>query len=392
MKKKFYVFLIIISFLSFYLYSLENENQKELFKKAVASENQGYIQKAILYYEEYNKSTSDIDKKEKVFLKIARILPEYETKVEKYKEFLNIYSKSKFRFLAQYELANLYKLNNELSKALNENIKLANLSKGSVYWQKANINISILEYELERYDLALEILNGLLEKINDYEDLGTVYFLLGEIMLKKEKYKEAEKFFLICSGSYPQSSKGAVSLFELQYIYILLGKYTEAERITSMLNQLYPDSLENTKAQKKLDNINLDKNKKYLEIELINLNKDINIENKSMAKIKEDLMDSLDIFEINDKSNTYESISAYYIQMGYYSDLKNAQEVIKLFKSKGINDVFYTKTKSSVKSKNIYYRILIGPFKSKSDANKRLIELKEKNIESIILELFKYYD
>ena len=78
--------------------------------------------------------------------------------------------------------------------------------------------------------------------------------------------------------------------------------------------------------------------------------------------------------------------------MGYFSKLDNVKEVIRLFNSKGINDVFYAKTKVSENPNKISYRILIGPFNNKEEANKRLIELKDKNIESIILELYKYYD
>ena len=103
-------------------------------------------------------------------------------------------------------------------------------------------------------------------------------------------------------------------------------------------------------------------------------------------------MNSLDIFEQNDEIKVSEIEKAYYIQMGYFSKLDNVNEVLRLFKSKGINDVFYAKTKVSGKSDRISYRILIGPFDNKRKANTRLIELKEQNIESIILELYKYYD
>lgn len=393
MKIRHKFFLIIIFLISSSLiYMMSKDNENELFFKAEKYEKDGNILGAIKYYEEYNKTNKNLERKEKVVLKIARIYPDYEIKINKYLEFLDQYPDSQYKFLARYELAELYKLNGDFKQAITENIKLANLSKGTVYWQKANINIAVLEYKFNQFDLAVEILKDLIDKINDYEDLGTAYFLLGKIMLDRSKYKEAEKFFLTCAGSYPQSSKGAASLFELQNIYILLGKYSEAERIASMLNQLYPDSIENKNVKNKLDNVETGKNKKYLEIELINLNKDNEIKNESTEIIKKELMNSLDIFEQNDEIKVSEIEKAYYIQMGYFSKLDNVNEVLRLFKSKGINDVFYAKTKVSGKSDRISYRILIGPFDNKRKANTRLIELKEQNIESIILELYKYYD
>jgi TolA-binding protein len=390
LRNSFLIFFLF--FLAFYLFSSNKEINDELFLKAEKYEKEGNISEAIRYYEKYNNQNNNLEDKEKIDLKIARIIPDYEIKVKRYKEFLEKYPDSQFRFLVRYELANLFKLNNKYQKAIIENIKLANLAKSTVYWQKANINIAILKYTLNEYELAAEVLNDLLKKIDDYEDLGTVYYLLGKIMVKQLKYKEAEKLFLICAGSYPQSSKGALSLFELQNVYILLSKYSEAERIALMLNQLYPDSLENKNAQKRLETIKVDKNKKYLEIELINLNNDIEIKNISTDNIKKELKSSMDIFDESTNNSISKEDKAYYIQMGYFSKLDNVKEVIRVFKSKGILDVFYARTRPSSKSKGTSYRILIGPFHKKSDANKRLIDLKDKNIESIILELYKYYD
>ena len=78
--------------------------------------------------------------------------------------------------------------------------------------------------------------------------------------------------------------------------------------------------------------------------------------------------------------------------MGFYADINNSKEVIRVFNSKGVNDAFIAKTKSSENTDKVSYRIVIGPFDTKEKANKRLVELKEKNIESIVLELYKNYD
>lgn len=398
MKLKNKFLIITFLFFSFIAYSLEKNypldknNEINLYRNAIQFEIEGKFSDAIKCLEEYNKIIKDKEEKEKIELKILRLYPQYEKKVEKYKEFLEKYTKSKYKFLVHYELANLYKIKGNYEKAMSENIKLANLSKGSVYWQKANLNIAIIEYELERYDLALEILNDLLIKIKDYEDLGTVYFILGKIKFKQLNYKDAEKCFLTSAGSYPQSSKGAASLFELLNIYVLLIKYSEAERIALMLNQLYPDALENIEAKKILDKIKTNDNKKYLEIELININKDNMNYNNSMIVILDELKNSININNEDIEKQKIQTNKAYYIQMGFYTDINNSNEVIRLYNSKGVNDVFIAKTKSSENSGKISYRIVIGPFDSKEKANKRLVELKEKNIESIVLELYKYYD
>ncbi len=398
MKIKYKVLLTVFLYFSFIAYSLDKNfpldknDEIKLYNKALEYEDDGNFIEAIKFYEEYNKIIKDKEKKEKIELKIIRLYPQYDIKVEKYKEFLDKYPKSKFKFLVQYELANLYKLKGNYEKAMSENIKLANLSKGNIYWRKANINIAIIEYELERYELAITILNDLLVKINDYEDLGTVYYLLGMIRIKQLNYKDAEKCFLTCAGSYPQSSKGAASLFELLNIYVLLNKYSEAERITLMLNQLYPDALENVEAKKILEKLKTGNNKKYLEIELININKDNINENNSMDIILDELKNSIIINDKDIENNGIESNRSYYIQLGFYTDLNNSKEVIRVFSSKSVNDAFISKTKSSENSDKVSYRIVIGPFDTKEKANKRLVELKEKNIESIILELYKYYD
>ena len=339
----------------------------------------------LLCAEEYN---SELEKK---YLKTARALPLDEA-VKKYEDFLRKYPDSNFRLLARYELSNLYKIIENYDKALDQYRILLNVSKGTSYWQKSIINISMIEFKLGNYDKAKVELSKLINKIDDYEDNGKIYYLSGKIMFAKGMYKEAEKHFLICAGTYPQSSKGASSLLELVKIYILMGKYDEAERIKEMLNSLYPDSPEGYKVDDLLKKIkNNIENTNHLEIELINLNKEIDIKSSSLIFLDSELEKSLNENNKKDNSSISNAECNFYIQLGYLSTEENAANMVSEYKKKNVAEVYYTKTKSSDTSK-VYYRVVLGPFSTKKSANNKLIDLKEKNIESIILELCKYYE
>ena len=121
-----------------------------------------------------------------------------------------------------------------------------------------------------------------------------------------------------------------------------------------------------------------------------------------MKKLRGDLKLSLLIYDIKNltdddnrmdypTTNTNQSLANIYIQLGYFSTLETAKRVAKKYKDLGVNNVYHAKTRSS-KNTKVFYRVIIGPFNTKKEANKELIELKEKNIESIILELTKSYD
>jgi len=362
-----------------------------LYKKGLEAEERGDYKNAILFYKEYLKVKKDDFQNDRIQLKIARLTENLDDSIKEYNIFFENYPKSRFRFLARYELGYLYKINAKYTDAENQFNVLIEKAKGTPYWQKALLEISELQYERFDFKNATKNLYLLLENIDDYEDVGRAYFLLGIIMVKQGLIEDGEQFFLICAGSFPQCSKAASSLLELAKLYINTNRVEYALKLKEIISQLYPDSPENYEIQKLTKNLRIDeKSIENIDIPLIDLEDEPKIKDKTMARLKEDL--SLSVEEIY-KNQDFKSEREYgiYLQLGYYSDLNNVKEFIEKKRSLGISDLKYMET-ISPKSKNKFYRIVIGPFKTKEAANKRLIELKEKNIESIILEIKKDYE
>lgn len=382
--------VIIILCISFIASS--NDKLPELiYNEAIKYENEGVFDEAIKKYYSYIKTIKDKKEIEKIELKIARITPKYNEAVTRYNYFIDKYDFSDYKNLARYELATMHKLAGKYNEALKEYEKLLKQGKNSSYWQKSILNIAAMQYELGEYKKAIEQLHELLQKADDYEDVGNAYYYLGKTLLKQGLYEDAEQYFLICAGSYPQSSKGAAALLDLMNVYILTGKYGQAERIATMINQLYSDSPENKKANKLILKIkDKKKDKKFPEVELINLTNDKEIKERSMKVLNEELKESLNINEILQNETNKEEVG-FYLQLGYFSSYENVKITLKNYNSKNIKDIFIAKTIPSNKS-NTFYRLVIGPFKNKASANERLIDLKEKHIESILLELKKEYE
>ena len=83
--------------------------------------------------------------------------------------------------------------------------------------------------------------------------------------------------------------------------------------------------------------------------------------------------------------------NGFYVQLAYLSSQDSAKKIVDEYNKMGITGVYYAKTRSN-KSSDIFYRVVIGPFDSEEYANEKVIELKDKNIESIVMELDKYYE
>jgi len=387
MKIKGILFIILFFFYSTFLFSEDTESR--LLKTAINFENQGKIEDAIKTYKKIILISKNKNQIEKTQLKIARMIPDYNDSVKEYEQFLEQNPSSRYRFLARFELATLHKIKKNYVSSLKEFYKIAELSKGTPYWQKSLIEASFIESELNNFKQGIKNLYKVLEEVEDYEDIGVSYFLLGILTEKQKLFDDAEQFFLICAGSFPQCSKAPASLFELEKMYLSIDKKLHAKRISLLIEQLYTDSPENNEAKKIIKNIIIDKNEKLPEIELLNLNEDQTITKKSISRLIEDLNLSIEISE-EKKSEISAVKSGFYVQLGYFSQLDNANQIIENCKDKQIKGVFLTKVKG--KNDKIFYKILIGPFKSSSDANNKLIELKENNIEAIIVELTKDYE
>ena len=201
----------------------------------------------------------------------------------------------------------------------------------------------------------------------------------------QKNYDDAEEFFLICAGSFPQGSKAPGALLELLNIYLLQNKENLAVKISQMIGQLYTDSPEYNEAKKKISGITI--NGDLPEIELLNLNENQEIKTRAMSRLIEDMDLSIDIKKTDSIKNIN---SGFYIQFGYYGNYDNALEMLKSCGDKNIK-AFIAKVTSST-SKNIFYRVLSGPYDSGKTANEKLIDVKEKNMEAIVLELTKDYE
>ncbi len=385
--RKLFVFIYIFS-----LYILYSQTKElSLYKKAFDFEKKGDYKNAIKFYKEYLNTKKDDFQNDKIQLKIARLTEDFEESIKEYNLFFEKYPKSRFRFLVRYELGYLYKLNARYNEAEKEFMVLIEKAKGTPYWQKALLEIAELQYERFDFKNAIKNLYILLDNIDDYEDIGRAYFLLGVIMIKQGMYEDGEQFLLICAGSFSLCSKAPSCLLELAKLYIKLNKIEYALKLEKMIGELYPDSPENYEIKKIVkdlnqSNISLDN----VSIPLIDLEDDPKIKDKTMARLREDLKLSLeDIYKLEENL----SLNQYgiYLQLGYYSELNNVKEFIEKQKSRGVQDLKYIET-ISPKSGNTFYRVVLGPFKNIELANKKLIELKEKNIEAIILEIKKDYE
>ncbi len=381
-------FLIAFIFINFITYANDS-----YLKLAENYEKDNNTRKAIENYKLYLKSSNDNKQKEKIELKIARISENYRESVAAYKQFFESYPKSEFLFLAKYELASLHKLNNNYKDALTELYELAKISKGTPYWQKSMVGAASVEYLSLNYKKAKSNINDLLNEIDEYEDLGTCYFLMGKIMDRLNDKEEAKEYFLICAGSFPQSTKAPTSLLELLKLYLNEGKNEHAKKTANMIGLLYSESPENVEAKKITKNIKYNQNSS-VEVELINLNSYENKSRISSKKLSDDLKLSLKIVNIDSKTaqnstnisndNIKSTSSGIYLQLGYFSLFDNAKQIFDRAKEKNVNDLFIMELRNGDRN---FYRVLIGPFDSPERANERLIELKEKNIEAINTEI-----
>lgn len=393
MKKS--IILVILIFTSLFS-SFSQSKSSDLYARAVALDNKHKYSEAIKVYRQYLNSANAGDEsfqEDKIRLRIARITEDFAQATSEYKTFIEKCPKSRYRFLARYELASLYKLKGHYDEALTEFYELSYRCKGTPYWQKSLLEATEIEIELYHFDKAMVNLYHLLEEIEDYEDIGRTYFLLGVAAVKQKCFDDAEEYFLICAGSFPMCSAAASSLLELISIHIHAGNISYAKRIQSMLEDMYPDSPQIIEAPKLLaDYKDTAADEGFIEIEL-NMEDNQKIRQRTLARLREDFHLSNDEFVDRSGNTSIDSgtlKSGTYLQLGYYSDPKYASEYIEECGRKGIKGLFLSETVSS-KSDQKFYRILMGPFSQKA-ANEKLIELKDNHIEAITMELTISYE
>ncbi|HPO49912.1 MAG TPA: SPOR domain-containing protein [Spirochaetota bacterium] len=378
---KIVTFAVMLFFLAVF-FAYPNE---ELLKKSLDAESSGNYLNAVRYLKEFAKKSNNDKEKEKTYLKIARLTEDFKTSIMEYNFFLNSFPKSRFRFFARFELAFLYYLNEDFDNSKKEFYKIAEFSKGTPYWQSSLIEATKIEIVNKNYEKSIKNLYEILNEIDDYDDIGICYFLLGSIAFRQENYLDAEEFFLISAGSFPQSPKAAGSLLELLKLYLKNKNNEFAIQVGKMIGELYSDSPENNAAFNLLKGINSSYSSIEKKVELINLNENPELKRKTLRRLREDLRLSNE-FEVFKDEKNIKPEKKIFVQIGFFSQHSNALEHLKNVERKKIEGLFIKKTKST-KNDSYFYRILIGPYNSKEKANEKLIEIKEKNIESIILEL-----
>jgi len=380
---KLFLSAVLVIFSLNFIFCEDFENK--YYKIAQNYENQNNFKEAIKYYKKVISITKNKTLKINLQLKISRINPSYIESVKDYQDFINNNPNSQFNFLALYELATLHKINNNYKEALNIFNKLTSISKGSAYWQKSLLEVSNLELINNNFLQVKKYIYKLLEEIDDYEDLGNCYFLLGILAYRQKNINESIEYFLICAGSFPQSTKASAALFELCKIYLEEKNNLKAKKISKILDKLYRDSIENKLSKKLTQNIILT-DADSIQIELINLNDNSEIKKKTMNRLIEDL--NLSLKSVDENKIVFDN-AGFYVQLGFFSIHENALQIINMCKDRNINNAFIAKKTSN---KKLFYRVIIGPFISSNEANLKLIELKEKNIEAVVVELDNNYD
>ena len=159
MSKRFIVFLILICTS---LSAFSQAKNSDLYAKAVALDNNHKYSEAVKAYRQYLNAAHDNDQnfqEDKIRLRIARITEDFAQAAAEYKTFIEKCPKSRYRFLARYELATLYKLKGHYDEALTEFYELSYRCKGTPYWQKSLLEATEIEIELYHFDKAIDNLS-----------------------------------------------------------------------------------------------------------------------------------------------------------------------------------------------------------------------------------------
>jgi tetratricopeptide (TPR) repeat protein len=303
MRKAAILFLFIMT--SSFTVSAAGEPLFKIYRQAAKLEQQGKIDQALALYDRVIKETTDKRLRESLSLKKARLQGEYRKSVSNYEDFLQAFPNSRLRYIARFELAQVHALEGKREMALKEYYILSRLANGTPYWQKATIKIIELEIINGSYNSAIGNLHKLIQADIDYEDTGAAYYLLGMALLEQGLYADAEYYFLLCAGSYPQSSRAASALLALVRTYIADGRLAAARRTVVMIRQLYSDAPEISEAARLLKSIGKsDSGKDHPEVELINVNDTEEIVSNTVAWLEEQLLQSYNATDEQGKRST----------------------------------------------------------------------------------------
>lgn len=323
-------FLLLCAF----MYS--EEKIPELLRKAGKYEEQNQLNDALSAYNQVLKLSTDAQISELVVLKLARLTPDVEQKLTLYNKFISDYSTSKFIKLAYYEMGAIYFLQKNYVKALEVYGNLLEISYGTSYFTIAGLYCGALYLDLNEPDKAIDVFHILLEEITTDEEACKCYFLLGKAYLMKNQSENAVHSFSVCTGTFPQT---------------LYAKKAAAE--LRKMNQ----------SETELKMVSIDKNS----------------DESLLNSIESDIKLSLNISK---DSNMLPN--GLYLQLGSYSEEKNALLQIKQLQLNNLNKLHIYPKKTSA---GFFHKVIMGPFSDKNEMNDVLITLKDYNIDAFLIEI-----
>lgn len=381
--KMIVVFLLFLS--SFPVFSAESFS--DIYKNAVLMEQKGDINSAVVIYNKALLLSPNNSVKERIELKIARISRNIDDKIGLYEAFLQNNTKSRLFYLANYELGTLYYLKNDIKKTIEVFSNLSSISYGTPYYVKSKLFISAVHINNGDPSFALSILYQLLETIEDYEETSECYFLIGRAFSNLGKKDDSVEYYKVSAGVFPDSYRARCSLLELVRLYVGCGDEGSANIYRDILFSKYPGSYESTEAIKITGKNGL-KNMSAAEDDLFAIKFDEVDKTSLIERIRKELKDSLDI-KYAIAGDKYFVKPGIYIQLGYYTDEENSMKSKAEFLERGIGELVMYR---GIGNDGYYYKLLSGPFDTRDSANQKVIEYKDKSVESFVMEISRNYE
>lgn len=381
MNKK--VFLLTASF--FIVNVINPVSFTDVYRKGYSFEQSKRFEDAVKSYRESLKYTSDPVVVEKVTLKIARLQSDPIQKINEYNQFIERYKVSKYRYLAAYELALTYMMADKIADALSVLYKLSDNAADTPYYNKSLLLAARLELRQNNPLNAVRNAYSVLQDTESYNESALCYHILGTSYSLLGKEKDCIEYFLIAAGSFKDSDYAPKALYQLVLIFKRANDPYNAQKFYNILKKDYPqsqDAHDISSFFKPDENVVPGVNVELIEIE------DKAAKDNILSGIIEDLKESGIVINPSEKVNKGFR-PGIYIQIGYYTLLTNAEKQLNDYKTRGITDLFIYKGMSAGRE---FYKIVKGPYLSRSAANNDVIILKDASIESIITEINADYE
>ncbi|MEW6009591.1 MAG: SPOR domain-containing protein [Candidatus Omnitrophota bacterium] len=213
------------------------------------------------------------------------------------------------------------------------------------------LNEAEIQYLRGDYKASIQTLEKILAQEVDKESSVRVYYLLGLSYLKEANYLRAGDCFDIIVKEYKNSNLAQHALIKLIDIDLLKGDCKKAKEDCQNFLNRYPYS----------DNgsiIILRQYQAYLECG------DVKEAQVALSKLRTLYPNSPQIKALSEK-NEVEAKDYFSVQVGYFKERKNAQNLSALLKEKGF-DSFMEESKAE--DNELYFRVKVGKFKSKDEA------------------------